>query len=218
MDWYRVVKTINGRRYLYLQKTYRVGKSVKTLNRYVGPATGPTTTPRADTKDARRASRDEISRTYRDIKEHGLSSVFPPTQHERTVDEHRAALSAMRPSAPEVQPYDPNAKPRRADYTAEEWKEYLRGERLRKREYDDAMSVETAKIRKAKRETRGIKSLNPFIAQAVSEPKKKHGWESWRLIAKNNRDNQRYLREKEDREIPNAWWRKKKTTPTNPND
>jgi hypothetical protein len=40
VDWYRVVKTINGRRYLYLQKTYRVGCSVKTLNKYVGPYDG----------------------------------------------------------------------------------------------------------------------------------------------------------------------------------
>jgi hypothetical protein len=40
MDWYRVVKTINGRRYLYLQKTYRVGRSVKTLNKYIGPYDG----------------------------------------------------------------------------------------------------------------------------------------------------------------------------------
>jgi hypothetical protein len=38
MEWYRVIKTINGRRYLYLQKTYRVGQSVKTLNKYIGSA------------------------------------------------------------------------------------------------------------------------------------------------------------------------------------
>jgi hypothetical protein len=38
MEWYRVVKTINGRKYLYEQKTYREGKRVRTLNRYVGPA------------------------------------------------------------------------------------------------------------------------------------------------------------------------------------
>ena len=38
MEWYRVVKTINGRRYIYEQKTYRQGKQVRTLNRYIGPA------------------------------------------------------------------------------------------------------------------------------------------------------------------------------------
>lgn len=38
MDWYRVVKTIRGRRYHYWQKTYREGGKVKTLNKYIGPA------------------------------------------------------------------------------------------------------------------------------------------------------------------------------------
>ena len=36
--WYRVVKTIKGRRYLYEQRTWREGKKVKTKSRYVGPA------------------------------------------------------------------------------------------------------------------------------------------------------------------------------------
>jgi hypothetical protein len=37
-NWYRVTKTINGRRYDYWQRTKRVGKSVKTENKYIGPA------------------------------------------------------------------------------------------------------------------------------------------------------------------------------------
>ena len=37
MDWYIVVKTINGRRYLYRQKTWRVDGHVKTRSEYVGP-------------------------------------------------------------------------------------------------------------------------------------------------------------------------------------
>jgi hypothetical protein len=37
MKWYKVTKKINGRLYDYWQKTYRVGKSVKTLNKYIGP-------------------------------------------------------------------------------------------------------------------------------------------------------------------------------------
>jgi hypothetical protein len=34
---YRVVKTIKGRKYVYLQRSYRVGGKVKTESRYVGP-------------------------------------------------------------------------------------------------------------------------------------------------------------------------------------
>jgi hypothetical protein len=38
--WYKVTKRINGRSYDYWQRTYRVGKSVKTANKYIGPAFG----------------------------------------------------------------------------------------------------------------------------------------------------------------------------------
>lgn len=38
MHWYRVVKTIKGHRYVYLQRTWREGKRVRTESRYVGPA------------------------------------------------------------------------------------------------------------------------------------------------------------------------------------
>jgi hypothetical protein len=38
--WYKVTKRINGRLYDYWQRTYRVGKSVKTENKYIGPAFG----------------------------------------------------------------------------------------------------------------------------------------------------------------------------------
>src|SRR5260370_28026256 len=38
MHWYRVTKRINSRLYDYWQRTYRVGKTVKTENKYIGPA------------------------------------------------------------------------------------------------------------------------------------------------------------------------------------
>src|SRR4051794_11758137 len=37
-NWYPVVKTKKGHRYVYLQQTYREGGHVRTRNRYVGPA------------------------------------------------------------------------------------------------------------------------------------------------------------------------------------
>ena len=37
-SWYKVVKRIKGRPYLYWQKTWREGGKVKTKNKYVGPA------------------------------------------------------------------------------------------------------------------------------------------------------------------------------------
>src|SRR5258708_40307918 len=38
MDWYLVIKTINGRRYKYRQKTWREGGRVRTRSEYIGPA------------------------------------------------------------------------------------------------------------------------------------------------------------------------------------
>jgi hypothetical protein len=35
--YYLTIKKINGHRYYYWQKTRRVGKQIKTLNKYVGP-------------------------------------------------------------------------------------------------------------------------------------------------------------------------------------
>ena len=36
MGWYRVIKTINGRKYLYEQRSWRVGSKVKTQSVYLG--------------------------------------------------------------------------------------------------------------------------------------------------------------------------------------
>jgi hypothetical protein len=38
MGWYRVIKTVKGHRYEYLQRTWREGKKVRTESRYIGPA------------------------------------------------------------------------------------------------------------------------------------------------------------------------------------
>ena len=43
-NWYRVVKTIKGHRYAYMQQTYREGAHVRTLNRYIGREEGKVTT------------------------------------------------------------------------------------------------------------------------------------------------------------------------------
>ena len=43
MDWYIVIKTINGRRYRYRQKTWREAGRVRTRSEYLGPADGEAT-------------------------------------------------------------------------------------------------------------------------------------------------------------------------------
>lgn len=46
MDWYLVIKTINGRPYRYRQKTWREGKRVRTRSEYLGPAGEDVARPR----------------------------------------------------------------------------------------------------------------------------------------------------------------------------
>jgi hypothetical protein len=43
MDWYHVIKTINGQRYVYRQITWREEGRVRTRSQYVGRADVPTT-------------------------------------------------------------------------------------------------------------------------------------------------------------------------------
>jgi hypothetical protein len=40
MEWYRIIKTVKGRRYYYRQKTWREGKRVRTKSEYLGPVDG----------------------------------------------------------------------------------------------------------------------------------------------------------------------------------
>jgi Zincin-like metallopeptidase len=46
MDWYVVIKTINGRRYRYRQKTWRENGRIRTRSEYIGPADGPVNSPK----------------------------------------------------------------------------------------------------------------------------------------------------------------------------
>ena len=66
MEWYRVVKTINGRKYLYDQKTYRVGKQVKPLNRYIAPYEGSVTPKKAYVEEMPRALLNFMKRRCRE--------------------------------------------------------------------------------------------------------------------------------------------------------
>ena len=45
MGWYRVVKTIKGHRYEYLQRTWREGRHVRTESRYIGLGDGKAAPP-----------------------------------------------------------------------------------------------------------------------------------------------------------------------------
>jgi len=55
---YKVMKTINGRRCDYWQRTWREGRSVKTHSVYIGPAAGPSVGPSTYSASAPRTPED----------------------------------------------------------------------------------------------------------------------------------------------------------------
>jgi antirestriction protein ArdC len=92
MGWYRVVKTIKGHRYVYLQRTWREGKHVRTESRYVGPADAGCRTP--GKRENRPESQPEPVNTTR-----ALTSEL--------VEETFAELLKSRPALlPSVKPWD----------------------------------------------------------------------------------------------------------------
>ncbi|SRR6266545_2840985 len=142
MDWYRVTKKINGRFYDYWQRTYRVGRSVKTENRYIGPARRDglftATASAAPQREPIYAGQFEIpiaarsttetlgTRTIRDLKK-----------------EKRAIMLA-------------------AEFDHEAFNTI-------QNELDHAYAVKSDKEKKraARAKTRNIRALNAFIAQAL---------------------------------------------------
>lgn len=173
---YKVVKKINGRLYEYWQRTYRQGGKVKTENRYIGPVSntrGGCITNVTNQAPASAVPSARHSETVSDAKRSDPNPGYDAsTQYSQTISElHQLLgnLANMPPRPKEPQKYDPDAPPRREDYTKEEWREYLREKRELQRIYDAAMKIEKAKIRAVKRKTKGIKSLNPFLAQALIE-------------------------------------------------
>jgi hypothetical protein len=135
-NWYRVTKRISGRLYDYWQRTYRVGKVVKTENKYIGPASraGPT--------------------------------LSAPDQYEGTVAEHREYLANGVFIAPPAEPPEPELD-YWDDLSADEKHEIRAFQIEQKRELEAYEKRRAKQVRAIKRTTKGIKSVNTFLAQAL---------------------------------------------------
>jgi hypothetical protein len=146
MAWYRVTKKINGRFYDYWQRTYRVGKSVKTENRYIGPSrrdgfytATASATPR---RDRLYAGQFEIP-----IAAGSTDQDRKPGNIRELKKEKKAIMLT-------------------AEFDAQAFNAV-------QDELDFAYAVKADKEKKrvARAKTRGIKSLNAFIAQALVKTK-----------------------------------------------
>jgi hypothetical protein len=146
MDWYRVTKKINGRFYDYWQRTYRVGKSVKTENRYIGPsskggfaASAVSTTPE---REPLYAGQFKIPIT---------ASSTAEGRKPRSIRELKKEKKAIMLAAE----FDPEAFNGVQDEV----------------DYAYAVKADKEKKRVARARTKGIKALNAFIAQALVNKK-----------------------------------------------
>ena len=152
-NWYRVTKCINGRLYDYWQRTYRVGKSVKTENKYIGPTSnGPSSSG---------------------VHASSISSPAPAmSQYELTLQQHHVLLRNMQATPPEPELPEPEPRYKRLELSQEEWREIRAAERERKKEFDAGMKRQAAQVRAAKRKSRGTGAINPFLGQAITGKKK----------------------------------------------
>ena len=149
MSWYSVTKTINGRKYLYLQMTYREGRKVKTKNKYIGPATGgfgggapadlPTATEGKPIATKRPQSKplklDPIVR-WNDLTQEQQKAQLQKSKRLRAADARREF---------------------RAQFSDDEWKDYLE-----KRKYEREKRREQRKREKEKPPPR------PTLLQQIS--------------------------------------------------
>jgi hypothetical protein len=140
-DWYRVTKKIHGRLYHYWQRTTRVGKSVKTENKYIGPAEGrPALGP------------STFSASAPMLPEDVMGQYFSP----KTSDNRKSGNIAKL-----------NREKKRILRNEEFFDEGAFNHIQDQLDYAYSVKRTTQKIREAKRKTKGIKSANPFLAQAL---------------------------------------------------
>jgi hypothetical protein len=142
-SWYVVRKRINNRLYLYWQRTKRVGGSVKTENRYIGPAAGPALGPATYSASA--------PSTPEDVME----QYFAPKASDKRQRGNIRKLNAER-----------TAILRNEEYFDADAFNHVQDEL----DYAQAVKRDQERIREAKRKTKGIKAANPFLAQAIKKP------------------------------------------------
>jgi hypothetical protein len=139
-NWYRVTKRINGRLYDYWQRTYRVVKSVKTENKYIGPA-GSAAVHSAGTRAA---------------------CITPPTCSISAPTTPEDAIWQLNPV------HNPDGVDLR-QYKKFIEQERREDEHIQYGNLKDRIARQEAAVRKAKRKAKGIKAANPFLAQLLKK-------------------------------------------------
>jgi len=161
-NWYQVTKHIHGRQYLYWQTTYRVGRIVKTLNKYIGPAANP---PRVCSPAAQIEKLSTVAHLDAITNEPEPDVVFnealgtepPMVSVNRETPEHPRRPGNLHDLKREKK------KLMEANISVGDELNVV----MEEIDYANAVRKNRAAIRAAKRQTKGIKSLNPFMAKAM---------------------------------------------------
>lgn len=142
-EWYRVTKRINGRLYDYWQRTERHGQHVKTFNKYIGPAQSKASAPSAPRELHAGAFTIPVGR------------ASSPSDQSKPGNLHQ--LKRIKKMILSADEFDSEAFSSVQDQL----------------DYAYAVKADREKKREARRRTKGIKNLNPFIALASSRAKGK---------------------------------------------
>lgn len=166
MGWYVVIKTINGHRYFYKQRTWREGKHVRTENVYLGP------TGDSGRKSSRRSPKQpaspvtfQVNRSPDTEKSADAAKELIKTEPANLfADERDDPVRKAVADALETEYRNRNKK--------ELERERRRIERILYGPLTKRIARQKAKYLAAKRMTKGIKALNPFIAKLLIKEKK----------------------------------------------
>ena len=155
-NWYRVTKTIKGRKYDYWQKTRRIGRSVKTENEYIGPSSasaGPVASigPGITRLDYVPSPRCAMMQDFIQV----LPPEFFAAQQEKQKPGNLRTLQKQQ-----------------RDMMKESVMEWDRNEYENVQdaiEYARSVRREREAQREVKKRTAGIKAINRFLAQALKK-------------------------------------------------
>jgi hypothetical protein len=165
MRWYRVTKTINGRKYLYWQRTKRIGRRVKTENKYIGPAAAYATVR----SSAAASPPHPIVTTPAPRTAPTFSATAPTTpEHAKDYFQPGSAIDKKKPGNIRELNRERKAILRADDFDADAFN--ATQDEL---DYANAVRKQRAAIRQARAETKHLKPANYFMARVLARLKKK---------------------------------------------
>jgi hypothetical protein len=187
MSWYRVTKTIHGRKYDYWQRTERQGKSTKTYNKYIGPSTAGQATITSGQWNAQENALRAAKQTFSHLdcpdcqQERREYGGWRCSRHYNEAEDNARAIRQTGVGISKADTsyfHDPlwheehgmggsdteSFKPTVIDKA-----ERAEDERIQYASLKARKARQEAAVRAAKRKSRGTGASNPFLGQAIQQ-------------------------------------------------